>query len=316
MGAGGIKIRVTNMSHPHTTNTIIRNNTITDIGNENPCGAGILVLNASNSTITHNEISYTYYTGISCGWTWGYNNESRTNPCTGNIISYNYIHHIGRGMLSDLGGIYTLGEQPGTVIENNVIHDVQSYDYGGIGIYTDEGSSHITIRNNLVYRCSDAGYEHNYGRDNIIENNIFAFNGKWQLLWVNQEPTVPFTFRRNIIIHDSGTTLNGCMSWREGNAKMSHNLYWHTGGRLDFASLNFSTWRNRHDRGSVEADPLFVNARGGDFRFRSTAAARRIDFKPFDYSLAGVYGPMKSTVHSSQPSAPQPSTPGTIHFPF
>ena len=63
---------------------------------------------------------------------------------------FNHLYNIGQGVLSDMGAIYTLGVQAGTVIRNNLIHDVNSFTYGGWGIYPDEGSSDMVIENNIV----------------------------------------------------------------------------------------------------------------------------------------------------------------------
>ena len=78
-------------------------------------------------------------------------------------------------VLSDLGGIYTLGDQTGTVIRHNHFHDIWAGKYGGWAIYCDEGSRNILIENNLAHRCRHACFNQHYGKDNIVRNNIFAF---------------------------------------------------------------------------------------------------------------------------------------------
>ena len=83
------------------------------------------VLQSGRNQIVHNHVRDLNYTAISVGWTWGYG----PNQSKGNLIAFNNLHSIGKAMLSDMGGIYTLGVQPGTIIRNNLIHDISSFTY-------------------------------------------------------------------------------------------------------------------------------------------------------------------------------------------
>ncbi|MGC8805073.1 MAG: right-handed parallel beta-helix repeat-containing protein, partial [Candidatus Ratteibacteria bacterium] len=174
LGAGGIKINGGDANQPdctRTKNIRITDNHIHNCGNVFYSAVGILSMHASDNIISNNHIHDLYYSGISCGWVWGYGENVSKN----NIIENNIIHDIGKGLLSDMGGIYTLGVQPGTVIRGNIIYRVEKYSYGGWCIYLDEGSSHIIVENNLCAFTNSLIFHVHYGRENTIRNNIFAF---------------------------------------------------------------------------------------------------------------------------------------------
>lgn len=131
-------------------------------------GVGVLMQSANDSRVTHNTIRRFFYTGVSIGWTWGF----APTLNFGSVVSANEIHTIGQGELSDLGCIYHLGKDPGTLIEGNTCHNVSSYNYGGWGLYLDEGSSNVTVRGNLVHDVKNGGFVQHYGLNNTIENNL------------------------------------------------------------------------------------------------------------------------------------------------
>ncbi len=287
LGAGGVKIGETGRpANPDkvTSGILVAHNHIHNIGIVYPAAVGVWIGNNSDIHVAHNHIHDTYYTGISVGWTWGYNENNNTGN---NIVEYNHVHDIGRGMLSDMGGIYTLGIQQGSAIRNNIFHDVTSYGYGGWGIYTDEGSSHIVIENNLAYRCKSANFHQHYGRENIIRNNIFAFGKEYQIMRTRMEDHLSFIFEQNIVYWDSGELLGS--NWKDDKYEMDHNMYWDTRGKdFKFSQWTFEEWQQRGmDTHSFIMDPIFVNPSENNFELKPGTPVWRIGFKPIDFSTVG-----------------------------
>ncbi|MBO9617416.1 MAG: right-handed parallel beta-helix repeat-containing protein [Niabella sp.] len=289
LGAGGIKIGEPDLQKDNTDlthNITVDNNIITHGGLVYPEAVGVLVFNSPANTISHNEISDFVYTGISVGWVWGYT----FSPSINNKILYNHIHHLGWGALSDMAGVYTLGNSKGTIVSNNRIHDVYTYDYGGWGLYCDEGTSGIVMKNNLVYRCKSGGFHQHYGADNVITNNIFADNLEQQLQATRVEDHLSFTFTHNIVYFTTGKLF--ASNWNKVKIITDSNCYWHVKGEnFLFGKDNFAAWKaTGKDLHSIIADPGFENPAADDYKFKNLNAAKKIGFKIVSYPEAGVYG--------------------------
>ena len=140
-----------------------------DVSNEDWGCVAVCAGYVDGIRIEHNTIHDISYTGISLGWGWNRDLTCmRNNIVRANLI-YNYAQHM-----YDCAGIYTLGNQPGTVIEENVVRDIARPGYvhdpdHWFYLYTDEGSSNITLRNN--WTPEEKYLKNAVGPGNSWENN-------------------------------------------------------------------------------------------------------------------------------------------------
>ncbi|NIA12581.1 MAG: right-handed parallel beta-helix repeat-containing protein [Nitrospiraceae bacterium] len=291
LGAGGV--RIGEGGSPASDNEAVLRNVVEncflhDGGRIFRSAVGVWIGRSSYNTIARNEICDFRYSGMSIGWSWGYAESSAHH----NVVEYNHIHHCGHGQLSDMGAIYTLGMSPGTVLRNNLMHDILSNPKvsGGWGIYFDEGSTGILAENNIVYNTLTGTLHQHYGKENRVVNNILAFSHREQLIRSREEEHVSFILDRNIIYFNNGRLLGS--TWKNGNFTLDNNCYWDTSSdELDFAGRTFAEWQAEgFDTHSIVADPLFVNAEAGDFRLKPESPALQLGFNPIDTTGIGLYG--------------------------
>ncbi|HLC97459.1 MAG TPA: right-handed parallel beta-helix repeat-containing protein, partial [Candidatus Nanoarchaeia archaeon] len=298
MGSGGLKI-----GHPDNNALVgskkqivyeggsndISRNKINGVGKVNPEGVGIIALLSGNNRISHNEISDASYSGISVGWNWGVLNTAAKN----NSITYNNIHDVMQ-VLSDGSGIYTLGKQPGTVISNNFVHDYvydpQKHINLVAGIYLDEGSSDMIIKDNLIYRAGATSLVMGWGFDRQMENNVFIDAQNSQDVWHGQLYLFPNgycgpgtsreicpsgnTLSRNIIYSADPEGKVSTVHSEEG-IQFSKNLLYNPNKDWNSLEQNFSC------ADCLIADPQF-KALSQDFTLTPGSPAFTLGFREFD----------------------------------
>jgi hypothetical protein len=238
--------------------------------------------------VEHCTIADLYYTAVSVGWSWGYAPSTANH----NEIAYNHMYDIGQGVLSDMGGIYTLGVAPGSRLHHNHMHDIEAFSYGGWGIYFDEGTTHMTADHNLVYRTKTGGFHQHYGRENLVTNNILALSRTGgQIIRTRPEEHLSFTVENNIVYWTQGPLLGS--NWEgEGteNYVLDNNLYWNPLlEEPSFAGMTFEEWREKgQDESSLWADPGFADPQGGDFSLPPDSPAFDVGFQEFSVADAGA----------------------------
>ena len=147
----------------------INNCYFTEIGNEDWGCLAIAAGYVGDVNIEHNEISEAPYSGISLGWGW----TQTVNCMRNNRVHANLIHHYAKHMY-DVAGIYTLGSQPKSYVTENCVHSIYKPGYvhdpnHWFYLYTDEGSSFITVRDNWTE--GEKYLQNANGPGNVWENN-------------------------------------------------------------------------------------------------------------------------------------------------
>ena len=159
--------------HPQqaASHHVVADNIIRRCGQQFFGAVGVWVGLAHHVRIVHNEIAQHPYTGVSLGWMW---NPTPT-PAGHNLVAHNHIHHVLQ-VLSDGGGIYTLGRQPGTRLLHNHIHDVplNAGRAESNGMFLDEGSDQITIEQNVIHGVVRSPLRFHRAEELLVRQNVLV----------------------------------------------------------------------------------------------------------------------------------------------
>jgi hypothetical protein len=179
-----------------------RRNRVTDCLLEN-CGAqffgavGLWIGIAAENEIAHNELRNLPYTGVSVGWMW----NTSPSGCRANVVRNNHIHHVMQ-VLSDGGGIYTLGRQPGAALRNNRIHDVplNAGRAESNGIFMDQGSSEILVQGQVIYGTERSPIRFHQAAGVTLKDNVLVTRPGVPPLRYNRADPATMTFAGNKVI--------------------------------------------------------------------------------------------------------------------
>jgi hypothetical protein len=178
----------------------IENCQVTAVGQQFFGAVGIWSGITAGTILKNNDIFNLPYTGISAGWLW----SAEPTPCREVRIEGNHIHHIMQ-TLSDGGGIYTLGLQPDGMILNNHIHDVEinAGRAESNGMFLDEGTSGMTIANNLIYNTAKSPLRFHRASTNMVRENVLVCGEGLPPVRYNNTPVENIKLEENMILSAS-----------------------------------------------------------------------------------------------------------------
>ncbi len=157
-----------------TLGNTVENCSVTKCGQQFYGAVGIWCGLVAETIIKNCQVFDLPYTGISIGWMW----SPEQTPCRQNLIEGCHIHDIMQ-ILSDGGGIYSLGLQPGSKILNNHIHDVKinAGRAESNGMFLDEGTTDVIVAGNLIYNIAKSPLRFHRATTNLVkENYLFCTN--------------------------------------------------------------------------------------------------------------------------------------------
>lgn len=187
-------------------------------------------------------------------------------------VEYNHVHQYGLGILSDFGAIYVSPQpscwMPGakrtpcnmaTLIKSNRIHDAVCYDYGAVGVYSDEAGAGVDVADNVIYDLDGSGISFHCGVNLTADNNFIVgadrLGQRGALSACNMDGftvrvPVDFDFSHNIIYVTGNASHLMASSELIDNSTFDSNVYFVDASSplVFFRNKTFQQWQ---DEGKV-----------------------------------------------------------------
>jgi len=178
----------------------VENCVISETGKQFFGAVGIWGGITAKTVIENNHISDLPYTGISIGWHW----STEPTPCREVRIEGNHIHHIMK-ILSDGGGIYVLGLQPGGRIINNHIHHVEinAGRAESNGMFLDEGTTDFTVANNIIHHIAKSPLRFHRATTNLVQDNVLVCGEGIPPVRYNRTEEKDIVLKGNLILSET-----------------------------------------------------------------------------------------------------------------
>lgn len=152
-------------------------------------------------TVRRNLVRDVPYTGVSLGWQW----DDTPTPARDNRVERNHIHGVMK-VLSDGGGIYTLGLQPGTALAGNLIHGVPVHagKAESDGMFLDEGTTGLLIEGNVIYDIEGPPLRFHKAGENVVRGNTLTLSGDAPPVRYNNTPEANVRLEGNAVVPNEG----------------------------------------------------------------------------------------------------------------
>ena len=221
-----------------------------------------------------------------------------------NLIEYNEIHQA-MEMLGDGNAIYIRGAGAGNVIRRNYVHHLVAPMKMQCAIRTDGGQRDTLIAENLIYKCVSQGIMlklNNRCENNIVADIIAPPRGNY--LALREGPMTGASNKRNIF-YSSSTICTFIDELQPGKGEKTedsrgreiarlkdvdsdYNIYYCAADRTLGEKTLEKLQRDGVDVHSQAVDPLFIDPKNGDFRFKPGSPALKLGFVPIDLSKVGL----------------------------